>query len=520
MISLDGHTLSINALIQASREKEPIELSASAIASIVKSQNRLNAIIAQGKPVYGLNTGFGIFADRAITPDERQQLNRNLILSHAVGTGDELPEEVVRAAITIRANTLSKGFSGISQDLVQTLVEMLNRGITPVICSKGSLGSSGDLCMLAQMAMVATRMDGEKLSESGSAYLNGELLNGCDAMQKAGIERLVLTNKDGLALINGATFSTAILALIAYDSAYLCRLADLAAALTYEALLARTAPLHPQIHAARGLAGQIASAENIACMLEDSTFVNSHNHVQDAYSLRCAPQVHGAARDTLGFVWDTVSREINAATDNPLVVDDDLAISGGNFHGEAIGMGADFLGIALSELAGISERRTFRLMDSHLNYGLPAMLVGDEEKAGLNSGIMMLQYTAASLALENQTLSSPDSVRSLPTSANQEDFNANASNAANHARQIFENAAKIISIEIYSACRAIDLRKKQEISLKLGKSTSIACEMIRDLIPFQKGDAYWKEEVDLLQDYLFIQNKFRSEFYSQGLTKP
>jgi histidine ammonia-lyase len=437
MISLDGHTLNIETLIQVSRNHEKMELSPEAIDSIKISQKRLNTIIAKNEPVYGLNTGFGIFADRAITPDERQQLNRNLILSHAVGTGDELPEEIVRAAMLIRANTLSKGYSGIRQELVQTLLEMLNRGVVPVIYSKGSLGSSGDLCQLAQMTLVASRMDHEKEAESGQAYYNGEKMNGRDAMQKAGIERLVLTNKDGLALINGATFSAAILALAAYDGAYLCRLADMAAALSFEALLARTDPLHPQIHKARGLKGQIDAAANIAFMLEGSTFVNSHRHVQDAYSLRCAPQVHGAVRDTLNFVWETVSQEINAATDNPLIVEDGLAISGGNFHGEPIAMGADYLGIALSELAAISERRTFRLMDNHLNYGLPAMLVGDEKKEGLNSGIMMLQYTAASLALENQTLSSPDSVRSLPTSANQEDFNANASNAANHVRQIW-----------------------------------------------------------------------------------
>ncbi len=520
MLSLDGHSLNIKTLVQTARNNEEINLSPQAIESIKKSQERLNAIIAQGRPVYGLNTGFGIFADRTITPDERQQLNRNLILSHAVAMGEALPDEVVRTAMLIRANTLSKGYSGISQELVQTLLDMLNRGVTPVIQSKGSLGSSGDLCMLAQMAMVASRMDGEKESETGQAFFNDRLFSGREAMQNAGIQRLVLTNKDGLALINGATFSTAVLALAAYDSCYLCRLADLAAALTFEALLARTDPLHPQIHAARGLSGQIEASANMAYMLDGSTFVNSHNHVQDAYSLRCAPQVHGAVRDTLGFVWDTVTREINAATDNPLVVEDGMAISGGNFHGEAVGMGADYLGIALSELAGISERRTFRLMDERLNNGLPSMLVGDAGKAGLNSGIMMLQYTAAALALENQTLSSPDSVRSLPTSANQEDFNANASNAANHARQILENVSRIIAIEIYSACRAIDLRKTQDDSLKLGKQTGAAFGMIRALIPFKQGDAYWKAEVDLLYDHLFEKEDFRNAFYDQGLTKP
>ncbi len=520
MISLDGHTLSIGELENVSRNQEKIELSSTAIESIKKSQERLNAIIAQGKPVYGLNTGFGIFADRTITPQERQQLNRNLILSHAVGTGGELPEDVVRAAMLVRANTLAKGYSGISRDLVQVLLDMLNRGVTPVVYAKGSLGSSGDLCMLAQMAMVVSRMDGEKETETAWAYFSGEKLSGAEAMKKAAIERVILTNKDGLALINGATFSTAMLALAAFDSHYLCRLADLAAALSFEALLARTDPLHPQIHAARGLTGQMESAANISHMLTGSTFVNSQHQVQDAYSLRCAPQVHGAVRDTLTFVSDTVTREINAATDNPLVVEDGLAVSGGNFHGEAVGMGADFLSIALSELGSISERRTFRLMDSNLNLGLPAMLVGDAAKQGLNSGIMMLQYTAAALALENQTLSSPDSVRSLPTSANQEDFNANAANAANHARQILENTSRIIAIEIYSACRAIDLRMQADQKLKLGKSTDKSYKMIREVIPYQPGDAYWKEEVDRLHDYLFRQDGFRAALYDAGLTKP
>jgi histidine ammonia-lyase len=373
--------------------------------------------------------------------------------------------------------------------------------------------------MLAQMALVASTFPQEKEAESGLAVYQGELLSGRAAMQKAGIERLTLSDKDGLALINGATFSAALLALAVYDSAYLCYLGDMAAALSFEALLARTDPLHPELHRARGLTGQIESAAAISAFLKDSTFVNAHHQVQDAYSLRCAPQVHGAVRDTLGFVRSTVTREINAATDNPLIVGEGLAISGGNFHGEAVGMNADFLSIALSELSAISERRSFRLMDSHLNNGLPAMLVGDSDKAGLNSGIMILQYTAASLALENQTLASPDSVRSLPTSANQEDFNANAYNAAWHLHQVLENAAKIISIEIYSACRAIDLRKRAMPNLRLGRETAKVYEWVRELIPFQDGDALWKEELDLLQDELIHQRKFKETFYNTELTK-
>ncbi|MDK2980050.1 MAG: histidine ammonia-lyase [Chloroflexota bacterium] len=518
MISLDGHSLNLNTVASASRYQEKIELSDAAKAAMQRSQENLQAIIAQAKPVYGLNTGFGIFADRTITRAESQQLNRNLILSHAVGTGDPLPVDVVRAAMLIRANSLAKGYSGIKTDMVQVLLEMLNKGVIPVVYDKGSLGSSGDLCMLAQMALVASGAPHEKESESGLALYQGEVMSGRAAMQKAGIERLTLSDKDGLALINGATFSAALLALGVYDSAFLCYLGDMAAALSFEALLARSDPLHPELHQARELAGQIESAAAISAFLEGSTFVNAHHQVQDAYSLRCAPQVHGAVRDTLRFVEATVTREINAATDNPLIVGEGLAISGGNFHGEAVGMNADFLAIALSELSGISERRTFRLMDSHLNNGLPAMLVGNADKAGLNSGTMMLQYTAASLALENQTLASPDSVRSLPTSANQEDFNANAYNAAWHMHQVLENAGKILCIEIYSACRAIDLRSRIMPKLHLGRETARVYEWVRERVPFQDGDAYWKEEIDLLQDAIIHDKNFRETFYNSELT--
>lgn len=519
MITLDGNNLSVNALVQIARNEEKTKLSGDAKKAIEISQDRLKTIIAQAKPVYGLNTGFGIFSDRMISHDEGKQLNRNLILSHATGTGALLPQEVVRAAMLIRANTLAKGFSGIRLELVQTIIDMLNKGVTPLVASKGSLGSSGDLCMLAQMAMVMTKAPNEREAELGQATFNGELLNGRSAMEKAGIERITLENKDGLALINGATFCAALLALEVYDSQYYCYLADLAAALSFEALLCKTDALHPQLHQARGLEGQIISAALMKDMLVGSQFVDSHNQVQDGYSLRCAPQVHGAVRDTLKFTESIVSKEMNAATDNPLIVEDGVAISGGNFHGEPVGMAADFLGIAVSELAAISERRVFRHLDSHLNHGLPAMLVGDDEKAGLNSGIMMLQYTAASLVLENQTLCSPDSVRSLPTSANQEDFNANANNAALHTRQILENAAKVLAIEIYSACRAIDLRKKTMPEAKLGNVTGRAYRFIRNIIPFQAGDAYWKEEIEKLQDHLLNRREFRDEFYKDDLTK-
>ena len=513
MINIDGKTLTLENLVQAARFDKKVALSDLASKAMQVSHERLKAIIADGKPVYGLNTGFGIFADRTISREESKQLNRNLIISHAVGTGAALPEAVVRAAMLIRSNTLAKGYSGIKTDLVQTIIDMLNKKVTPEVASKGSLGSSGDLCMLAQMALVISKDENQADAQSGKAFYEGQLLSGQEAMQKAGISRLILENKDGLALINGATFSAALLALAVYDSYYLAFLTDLAAALSFEALLGRTDPLHPGIHQARGLAGQMESAANLRAMLAGSEFVDSHDQVQDAYSLRCAPQVHGAARDSLAFVEASVIKEINAATDNPLIVDDGLALSGGNFHGEPVGMSADYLGIAVSELAAISERRIFRLLDNQLNQDLPDMLVGETSKAGLNSGVMILQYTAASLVLENQTLCSPDAVRSLPTSANQEDFNANAYNAAYHAAQIVENAARVIVTEIYTACRAIDLRKRSMPDAKLGKITEQAYEYVRDILPFHAADAFWKEEIDKIQDHIFNQDDFRQNIY-------
>lgn len=510
MTVIDGNSLTLEELYKIAWGLEKVALSEQAIQAVEISYTNLERIVQKKVPVYGLNTGFGIFADQVISNEESRRLNRNLIISHAVGTGLPLPKYLVRAAMAIRANALAKGFSGIQLNLITTIIEMLNQDITPVVYSKGSLGSSGDLCMLAQMALVLSRDENDNTLDSGSAEYEGEILSGFEAMQKAGIERAVLSYKDGLALINGATFSTAVLALCAYDAEFLSHLADLTAALTFEGLVGRSDALNRKLHEARGLEGQIMSADKISQFIHGSTLVDSDAHIQDAYSLRCAPQVHGAVRDTLAFVKETALREVNAATDNPLIIDQDTVISGGNFHGEPVGMAADYLSIALSELAAVAERRLFRMMDKNLNFGLPAMLVGDGGKIGLNSGVMLLQYTAAALVLENQTLSSPDSVRSLPTSANQEDHNANAFNAALHLLQIFENTTRVIAIEYYCACRAIDLRLKLSPEKHLGERTNHAYDLLRSEIPYQSGDANWGSELDNLYRLLTDQD-FRSK---------
>ncbi len=511
MLLIDGKSLTIQDVYNIAYLYEKTALSEEAKYSISNSYDRLLKVIEKNKPVYGINTGFGIFANKTISLQDSKKLNRNLVLSHAVGTGKPLSKEIVRAALLIRANALAKGFSGIRMEIIETLISMLNFDVIPHVLDKGSLGSSGDLCMLAQVAMVLSKDESDPEGESGQAFYSGQILPGHTAMKNSGLERLVLIHKDGLALINGATFSAAILTLCAGDMRFLCDLSDAAVSLSLEALLGRSDAFHPELHKARGLEGQIESASKILSFICGSTMVDSHEHVQDAYSLRCAPQVHGAARDTLRSAEEVIWREINAATDNPLIIDDDLIISGGNFHGEPLGMFADYMTIALSELAAISERRIFRLLDSSLNYGLAQMLVDDQKVEGLNSGIMMLQYTAAALVLENQTLATPDSIHSLPTSANQEDHNANAYLAAFHARQVVDNVFKILAIELFTACRAIEQRMMKNDKFQLGKTTSALFELIREICPYNAEDKAWGCEIDKLHQLITNDVEFRNK---------
>jgi histidine ammonia-lyase len=514
MLIIDGETLNISDLVKIANKNEQVSLSSVGREKILKSNNRLLKILESGKPVYGLNTGFGIFANKIISGKDNEELNRNLIISHAVGTGDPLPNEIVRAAMLIRANALTKGYSGVRIEIVQTLIDMLNKDVIPQIYSKGSLGSSGDLCMLAQLALVLSCGRDEEEHESGFAYYSNRLMTGCEAMFHAGIDRLILSQKDGLALINGATFSVAILALCQKKAEFLCNLADLTVSLTLEGLVGRSEAFHPLLHKTRGLNGQIESARQINENIQGSSLIDSDKHVQDAYSIRCAPQVHGAVRDTIEFVKYIVLKEINAATDNPLIIDEDKVISGGNFHGEPIGMGANFLSIAISELGAISERRTFRIMDKNLNFGLKDMLVDENSADGLNSGIMMLQYTAAALVLENQTLSSPDSVRSLPTSANQEDHNANAYLSAFHCMQIVDNVTKVLAIELFSATRAIEQRMKADSDKRLGSKTNQIYKLIRSHFPYKAKDSLWGMDMEKFYTYLLEPSEFLNKLRS------
>lgn len=511
-IIIDGESLSIEDVVAVARNGAPVNLGEKAKLAIARAHDWVDRISEQGVPVYGINTGFGIFAEQRIPAEDSARLSRNLILSHSVGTGPALDEEVVRAAILVRANTLAKGYSGVRVSVVETLLALLNQGVTPIVPSQGSLGSSGDLAPLSHLALVYTTDDRDLEEESGWARYQGEIHSGKAAMAKAGIERIVLGAKEGLALNNGATFSAAIAALAVYDAATLLDAANISLAMTLEAVMGCLAAFDERLHAARGQIGQIQVAAAVRKLTEGSELTDAYGRVQDAYSLRCAPQVQGVGWDTLAFVEKVVETEINAATDNPLLFDPGVAVSGGNFHGEPVGQVMDFLGIALTEIASISERRTFRLTDGHLNADLPPMLVDRLSAAGLNSGLMMPQYTAASLVLENQTLATPDSVHSLPTSAEQEDHNANAMTAARHTRQIVANTAHILAIELYTAARALDLRLRQSPHIKFGCGTEHAYTVIRQAVPYQPGDAWWGPEIEKVHA-LIIERKLESSTF-------
>jgi histidine ammonia-lyase len=398
---------------------------------------------------YGVNTGFGRFVSKQIPPELTEELQLRLLRSHACGVGEPYPDEVVRAAMLLRANTLAKGNSGARIETVELLLDCLNRGVLPLVPSRGSVGASGDLAPLAHLAL--------PLVGEGRAWYEGELLEGAEALARAGLEPVRLLAKEGLSLINGTQFMTAQGALALVRARRLARAADCACALSLEALQGSRNSFLPQVHALRPLRGQAASARNVVRLLEGSAIIESHrwcDKVQDAYSLRCAPQVHGASRDLLDYVEYTITTELNAATDNPLVLaDDDLLVSAGNFHGQPLAFALDALAMAASELANISERRIERLVNPNLSDGLPAFLTTD---GGLNSGFMIPQYVAASLVSENKSLCHPASVDSIPTSAGQEDHVSMGNASGLKAWQVIANAERAVAIELLAGAQAVE----------------------------------------------------------------
>jgi histidine ammonia-lyase len=449
MIVLDGHSLTLDDLVAIAHRDARVSLSDSAREQVRAARRVVDQAAEQDAPVYGINTGFGNFANVRIPHDSLAELQLNLLRSHAAGVGDPLPEPVVRATMALRANVLAKGFSGIRVETLDLLLALLNRRVHPLVPSRGSVGASGDLAPLAHLALVVI---GE-----GEVWHSGVREPAAAALARAGLAPATLAPKEGLALINGTQPSTALLGLTLAGALGLARSADIAAALSIDGLQGSSKPFDPRIHDARGLAGQKIAADNLRHLLTDSAINVSHancGRVQDAYSMRCAAQVHGAAREAFAFVRRIFDAEANAATDNPMVfAAANEIVSGGNFHGAPVSVAADVLCLGLAQLATISERRSDRLVNPSSS-GLPAFLT---RHGGLQSGLMMAQVTAAALTAELKTLAHPASVDTIPTSGNTEDHVSMSMSAALKAARVLELARQVVAVEVLCACQAIDL---------------------------------------------------------------
>jgi histidine ammonia-lyase len=478
MILLDGASLTLDQVLAIADGDSPVGLAPAAAAAVDAARDVVARKASGDTPVYGINTGFGALAETAIPRDALALLQLNLLRSHAAGVGEPLPARAVRASMALRANVLAKGYSGIRRATLERLIDLLNRRVHPVVPSRGSVGASGDLAPLAHLALV--------LVGEGAATVGDDpaVRPGAEALAAAGLAPITLEAKEGLALINGTQPSTAVAALAAVAAGRLARAADVAAALSIDGLRGSMRPFDERIHAARPYDGQRASAGNLRRLLDGSPINASHadcGRVQDAYSLRCAAQVHGAARDAFAFAVRTLAIEANAATDNPMVfTDGDEIVSGGNFHGAPVAIAADVLAIGAAQLATISERRSDRLVNPALS-GLPAFLTPN---SGLESGYMIAQVTAAALVSEIKTLAHPASVDTIPTSANREDHVSMSMGATLKAERVVALAARVLAIEILCACQAIDLLAPLETSDALRP----AHQAVRAVAPRLTGD--------------------------------
>jgi len=488
-IILDGESLNMDQVISAAYGgpgKPEIKLSANAIQKINRSAAAVENMLKTGQIAYGITTGFGAFKDRIISAEQVEQLQRNIVLSHAVGVGDPFDIPTTRAIMLIRANTLSRGFSGIRLSTIELLLDLINAGVHPIIPQKGSLGASGDLAPLSHMSLVLLGL--------GEAEYQGQILSGAEALDRVGLQPITLAAKEGLALANGTAVMCALGTLETYHAKLLSRTADIAGCLSLEALHGTPLAFDERIHQLRPFPRQINCAAYLRELLVGSEFTRHHDptNVQDAYSLRCIPQVHGAIRDAIAYARWVIEIELNAVTDNPLIFIDEetgesTVISGGNFHGEPLAIAMDYLGLALTELGNISERRLMRLTDEASNaHVLPAFLT---KKGGLNSGFMITQYTAAALATENKVLAHPASADTIPTSANVEDHVSMGCTAALKTRQIVNNVENILTLELMAAAQAVDFRKLEPAKpSQLGQGTQPAYDLIRSQVPFVDED--------------------------------
>jgi histidine ammonia-lyase len=486
-ITLDGHSLTIEKVVQVARENEKIEIHPEAMKRIKKCRDLLEEKMKKREIIYGVNTGIGELSEVVLTQEQVERYQKYLIYSHAAGYGKPFPIEVVRAAILSRINCHCHGHSGLRPVVVETLKEMLNKGVTPVVCEKGSVGACGDLSPMAQMALVPM---GE-----GEAFYKGERLPGKEAMDRAGIPVIVYEARDGLATINGANVIVGLGVLEICDAERWIKNSEIAAAMTLEVLNANMKAYDERLHRVRGYPGALEASENIRRITEGSQLLTQPGKkVQDSYSLRSTPQVMGAARDALHWARYMLETELNGAADNPTFFpEDDLVLTGANFQGTPMAFALELLGIAITTVCVLSERRTNRLMNPHLSMGLPAFLT---EGAGMFSGLMLSQYTAGALVCENRILSHPAATGSIPAAADQEDFVSMGMTTALKTKQIIDNAQAVLAVELMAGAQAVDFRKP----IKPGKGVQTAARIIRKHVDHLEEDRPLYDDINKLKE--------------------
>lgn len=497
-VFIDGENLTVEDVVAVARDYAEVGIPAKVKQKVQRCRRVLEQLLKENKVIYGVTTGFGALSNVTIPAKDLRDLQTNLIRSHSTGVGVPLDTDATRALMLLRCNALAKGNSGIRLETLETLVQMLNEKMHPIIPEKGSVGASGDLAPLAHMTLVMT---GE-----GKAEYQGKVVSGKEAMENAGIRFSRLEAKEGLALINGTQMMTALAALTVYDAERLLKTAEIAVAMSLEALCGISDAFDERVHQVRPHAGQVETARNIRLLTAESRLIRSgekaieqKSHPQDPYCLRCAPQVLGAVRDAVNYVRKVVEVEMNSATDNPLVFgEDEACLSGGNFHGQPISLAMDFLATALTAVGNISERRVAMMLDEKLSRGLPGFLIPDDVEKGIHSGFMSVQYTAAALTSENKSLAHPASVDSIPTSANFEDFVSMGPTAAWKAAQILRNAEIIVAIELLCAAQAIYFRGSE----KLGKGTKTAYLTVRKVVSVLTEDRALHKDIEAVVERL------------------
>jgi histidine ammonia-lyase len=489
---LNGRGVTPLDVVEVARQDRPVQLGARAATAMDRTAGIVTDLASGAVPAYGVSTGFGSLANTAIPADRRAELQRAIVRSHAAGLGRPVEREVVRAMMLLRARTLAMGYSGARPQVAEAIIDLLNAGVTPVVPEYGSLGASGDLAPLAACALVL-------IGEGSATDSDGTLIDGADAMMRAGREPLELTAKEGLALINGTDGMLGMLVLALTDLESLLRVADIAAAMTVEALLGTDRAFAADLQELRPQVGQAVSAANLMALLASSNIVASHregdDRVQDAYSLRCTPQVHGSVRDIVGFAQGIAAIELDSAIDNPMILPDGRVESCGNFHGAPLAHAADYLAVAIADLGALSERRTDRMMDVNRSHGLPPFLTED---AGVNSGMMIAHYTQAAMTAENRRMAAPASVDSIPTSALQEDHVSLGWSACRKLRASIDNLRAILAVEVVCGARALDLRRP----LTPAPGTGAARDALRAVVPGPGPDRWLAPELETAVDLL------------------